>query len=165
MRVVTKLGDVFSARISDTEKKYFQLIAFDLTCLNSDVIRAFAKIYTINEKPELSEIMRGKVQFYAHCVTKTGLKMGFWEKVGNSEEVGNTDTILFRETNDLGRYPRQKIISEDWYIWKINKPTINIGKLSSDYKNAEIGVVLNPENIIYRMRFGVYNMPYYPDFE
>jgi hypothetical protein len=32
-RVITKIGDVFSAPINEHEKKYFQLIAFDLTQL------------------------------------------------------------------------------------------------------------------------------------
>ena len=41
VRVTTKIGDIFSVNINETEKKYFQLIAFDQTQLNSDVIRAF----------------------------------------------------------------------------------------------------------------------------
>ena len=67
MRVVTKIGDIFSVKISEIEKKYFQLIAFDLTCLNSDVIRAFKKSYTVDEKPDLSKIITDEVQFYAPC--------------------------------------------------------------------------------------------------
>lgn len=42
-RVVTKIGDIFSVPISDKEKRYMQLIAFDLTQLNSDVVRIFKK--------------------------------------------------------------------------------------------------------------------------
>ena len=38
VRVVTKIGDVFSVKLDNEVKKYFQLIAFDLTQLNSDVI-------------------------------------------------------------------------------------------------------------------------------
>ncbi len=45
VRVVTKVGDVFSVKLDNEVKKYFQLIAFDLTQLNSDVIRAFKKVY------------------------------------------------------------------------------------------------------------------------
>ena len=37
-RVYTKIGDVFSVKIDENSKKYFQLIAYDLTQLNSDVI-------------------------------------------------------------------------------------------------------------------------------
>ena len=41
-RVYTKIGDVFCANLGDY-KKYFQLVAYDQTQLNSDVIRAFKK--------------------------------------------------------------------------------------------------------------------------
>jgi len=71
----TKIGDVFSVKIDDSSKKYFQYIISDLTQLNSDVIRAFKKVYPINTNPDLSEIVNGEVEFYAHCVTKLGLKM------------------------------------------------------------------------------------------
>lgn len=63
-RTNTKIGDVFSVRIDDNRKKYFQLIAFDLTQLNSDVIRAFAKVYPIDAVPDISEIISDEVGFY-----------------------------------------------------------------------------------------------------
>ncbi len=83
----TKIGDVFSVKIDGSSKKYFQLVAFDLTQLNSDVIRAFKIMYPLNANPDLSEIVNGEVEFYAHCVTKLVLKMNYWEGVGN---IANT---------------------------------------------------------------------------
>lgn len=41
MMSITKAGDTFSVDIGNGYCKYFQLIAFDLTQLNSDVIRCF----------------------------------------------------------------------------------------------------------------------------
>lgn len=165
MRVVTKIGDIFSVKISKTEKKYFQLIAFDLTQLNSDVIRSFKEIYSIDEKPDLLKILAGEVQFYAHCVTNIGVKMGYWDKVGNVKDVGEIVSIIFRGSSDYGRYPGQRIISEDWYVWKLNKDTIKVGILKGEYQKAEIGLVFSPDTIVYRMRTGVYDMPYYPSYE
>jgi hypothetical protein len=104
-RVVTKIGDVFSVRIDENSKKYFQLIAFNLMQLNSDVIRAFKKVYSVDENPDLSEIINGEVAFYAHCVTKWGVKMGLGEKTGNIKEVGALNRILFRGTSDSGSNP------------------------------------------------------------
>ena len=164
MRVVTKIGDVFSVKISDTEKKYIQLIAFDLTELNSDVIRSFKEIYSIDSKPELLKIIKGDVEFYTHCVTKAGVKLGFWEKVGNIKEVGNIDNVIFRSSGDYGIYPRQKIISEDWYVWKINEDSISIGKLTGDYRKAEIGGVNPPDLVVHRMKTGELGFSY-PNFE
>jgi len=165
MRVVTKIGDIFSVEISETEKKYFQLVAFDLTQLNSDVIRAFKETYPINEKDDVSKIIEGDVQFYAHCVTNISVKMGFWKKVGKVKEVGQTNNILFRGSSDYGRYPRRKIISEDWYVWKINENTTKVGKLIDEYQKAEIGLVFSPDSIVYRMRTGEYDyMEFYPGY-
>ncbi len=60
------------AEIDESNKKYFQLVAFDITQLNSDVIRAFKKVYPINTNPDLSEIVSGEVEFYTYSVTNWG---------------------------------------------------------------------------------------------
>ncbi len=165
-RTNTKIGDVFSVKIDDNSKKYFQLIAFDLTQLNSDVIRAFKKEYPINVNSDLSEIINGEVEFYAHCVTKLGVKMGFWEKGGNVTDVGKTNHILFRDTNDAGSKPGEQIkVSNKWYVWHINdKDFTRVGKLEGENRKAEIGIVISPDSIVHRMQTGKYDFVY-PDFE
>ena len=50
-RANTKIGDVFSVKIDDNRKKYFQFVISDLTQLNSDVIRAFKKVYPKEDYP------------------------------------------------------------------------------------------------------------------
>lgn len=117
-RVVTKIGDIFSVKINDTSKKYFQLIAFDLRQLNSDVIKAFNKEYPINSTPDVLDIINGEVKFYAHCVTKWGVKLGHCEKFNKSDEIGKIDHILFRGTSDYGRTVGIEPIriSNNWYI-------------------------------------------------
>lgn len=165
-RVTTKIGDVFSAQIDSRTKKYFQYIANDLTQLNSDVIRVFKKAYSINDNPEISTIINDEIDFYAHCVTKWGIKLGFWNKVGNTNLVGNLD-IIFRNTNDygvkLGEEPVR--ISENWYVWNINDNQFTrVGKLKGENRKAEIGVVIAPDSIIYRMLHGEYDFVY-PGFE
>jgi len=167
MRVSTKIGDVFSVKFDENSKKYFQLIAFDLTQLNSDVIRAFKKTYPIEANPNLSEIVTGEVEFYAHCVTKWGVKMNLWEKVGSVKEVGALNHIVFRNTNDYGELVDGKPIkiSEKWYIWHINDEDFTrVGKLTGENRKAEIGVIVNPYDIVERIKTGKYNF-FYPDFE
>jgi hypothetical protein len=165
-RVNTKVGDVFSVKIDENSKKYIQLIAFDLTQLNSDVIRAFKQAYPINENPDLSEIVSGEVEFYAHCVTKLGLKMDLWEKIGNSNAIGNTNQILFRDTSDYGKWIGEEPIriSEKWYIWNINEKFRDVGKLTGENRKAEIGVVINPYSIAHRIKTGEYDF-LYPKYE
>ena len=161
-RANTKIGDVFSVKIDDNSKKYLQYIISDLTQLNSDVIRAFKKVYPIDANPELSEIVKGEIEFYAHCVTKWGIKLGYWEKVGNIADVGKTDHILFRDSGDYGN-PQIKV-SQDWWVWKINEDQKRVGKLIGENQKAEIGLVINPESIVYRMRTGEYDFKAYPSY-
>jgi hypothetical protein len=165
-RVVTKIGDVFSVKIDENSKKYFQLIAFDLTQLNSDVIRAFKKAYPIRTNPDLSEIVIGEVEFYAHCVTKWGVKMGIWEKAGNISTVGELSHILFRNTNDYGCKEGEEPIriSHNWYVWNINEKFRDVGILTGENQKAEIGIVMDAESIVYRMHTGEYDFKFYPGY-
>ena len=158
----TKIGDIFSAKIDMDHKRYLQYIISDMTQLNSDVIRVFSKVYQLEENPSIEEIVKDKVDFYAHCVTKDGVKRGLWNKIGNTQEVGGTDHIIFRDSGDYGN-PRIKI-SSDWWVWMINKPFVYVEKLEGKYKNAEIGLVFQPERILNRLKTGSYQIKY-PDFE
>lgn len=167
MRVITKIGDVFSVAIDNNKKKYFQYIANDLTQLNSDVIRAFNKIYPIDSNPNLVEIVNDEVDFYAHCVVALGVKMKLWNKVGNTTEIGDITQILFKDTNDYGVWVDGEPIkiSTKWYIWKINdKDFTKVGKLEGDNRNAYVGIVINPLGIIELLKGNKYPINY-PDFE
>ena len=167
MRVSTKIGNVFFVKIDENSKKYFQLIAYDLTQLNSDVIRAFKKTYSINDNPDISEIINGEVEFYAHCVTKWGLKLGYWEKVGHIKEVGTLNHILFRDTNDYGcKIGEEPVkVSNKWYVWHINDENFTrVGKLIGKNRKAYMGLVVNPLGIIELLKGNKYPI-FYPDFE
>lgn len=162
MRGNTKIGDVFVVNIDDHAKKYFQYIVSDFTQLNSDVIRAFKEVYTIDANPELSKIVNGEVEFYAHCVTKWGVKLGFWERVGNINEVGTFNHILFRDSRDYGKPEIE--VSEDWWVWKINEPQIPVGKLTGENQKAEVGLVVTPGDIVTRIKTGQYGFKGYPGY-
>lgn len=165
-RVCTKIGDIFSVKIDDAHKKYFQLIAFDSTQLNSDVIRAFKTMYPIEDKPFLSDIVSGEVEFYAHCVTNWGVKSDHWEKVGHFNDVGNIDHILFRLAADdvVKAGETMKEISTEWYVWHIgDEDFTDVGKLTGENCKAELGSVKNPSEIVSRMQTGKYKF-LYPGF-
>ncbi|WP_337967771.1 hypothetical protein [uncultured Flavobacterium sp.] len=167
-RVNTKIGDVFFIKIDSFNKRYFQYITNDLKQLNSDVIRCFKKVYLLEDSPDLLEVINDEVFFYAHCVTKWGVKLGHWEKAGNIKDVGTFENILFRDTNDYGVMKGQTPvkISDNWYVWKIGDlESTKVGKLEGLNRNAEIGMVINPESIIYRAKTGEYDFPHYPTFK
>lgn len=163
-RIITKKGDVFVAHLGDGTKKYFQYACNDLSQLNSDVIRVFAKSYAMEENPALEEVVKGEVMFYAHCVLKFGIKLSFWEKVGKAPNDETVD-VFFRGSNDSGcKVGEQVKVSYRWYVWKVNEPFIRVGKLEGENQKAELGLVINPLDVVNRMKTGKYNF-FYPDFK
>jgi hypothetical protein len=48
--------------------------------------------------------------------------------------------------------------------WKINEDPKSVGRLNGENRHAEIGIVVNPLDIVERMRAGKYNFVY-PEFE
>jgi hypothetical protein len=166
-RFVTKIGDIFSIQISDNEKRFFQLIAFDLTQLNSDVIRCFNRVYPLEANPEIETIITDQILFYSHCTTKLGLKMDVWTKIGKSYDIGNLKEIIFRCTNDYGRKEGDPpiLFSSNWYVWQIGDENFtNVGKLEGKNKNSYIGLVINPIGILELAKGNKYPL-YYPDYE
>jgi hypothetical protein len=162
-RVSVKVGDIFSVKL-DTHKKYFQYVSNDSTQLNSDVIRGFKKYYSTEESPTPLDIVKGEVEFYAHCNTKLGVKMELWEKVGTEKEIGDLTNVLFRSAADYGRKAGEEPvkISSKWYVWKINdKEATYIGKLEEQFKTAYIGLIINPKGIVELLKGNKYP-PEYP---
>lgn len=167
MRVVTKIGDVFSITIDEKYKKYMQYIANDLTQLNSDVIRAFKAEYSIEEEPNLETVINDNVDFYAHCVLKLGVKMGLWKKVGSNKNIGNISSIIFRDSTDYGHKIGEEPIkvSSNWRVWKIGDHDFKkVVKISGENRNSCIGLVFNPLGIIELFKGNKYPKNY-PDYE
>lgn len=166
-RIVTKIGDIFEVEINEKVKKYFQYIANDSTQLNSSVVRVFSDEYGLDESIDLEKIVQGEVHFYAHCILKVGIKYKIWQKVGNSEKVGDLNKILFRDSNDSGIRENEEVVkkSEKWYVWRINdKEFTRVGKLVGENRKADLGVVVNPFDIRDKMKLGEYQF-LYPGFE
>ena len=86
------------------------------------MIRAFKTEYPCGPHPDISDIVHGEVEFYAHCVTRWGVKMDQWTKVGKSTELGDISKILFRDSIDYGAKVGEETIkiSQNWYVWHIN---------------------------------------------
>lgn len=140
----TKIGDIFEVKISDIEKRYMQYVVSDTTNLNSDVIRVFKKKYPLSEKPKIEDIVKDEVLFYAHCDSRHGIRLEYWSLYGNTENIGNTDDIYFRTTTDHG-----DVISNNWYIWKVNQKHQFIGKLTEMQKRIDLGSVFPVKSILF----------------
>lgn len=84
-RIVTRIGNVFCAEIDNECKRFFQYVANDIECLNSSVIRVFKTKYPMDYKPNIEEIVKDEVEFYAHTILKFGIVFNAWYKVGTSK--------------------------------------------------------------------------------
>lgn len=157
-RITTRVGDVFSVPLDNGTKKYIHYVANDLTQLNSDVIRAYKSTYSNEATPGLEDIVRDATDFYAHCVTKWGVELGLWTPVGNCHERDGLLNVIFRDTEDYGNH--LVTISQKWWIWRINEDQRFVGPLPRDLSNAEIGIVVSPDQIVHRLKTGKYAFKY-----
>ena len=84
------------------------------------------------------------------------------------KDVGAIDHILFRHSlvNTLrGSSAPWKPIVEGWFVWRINDTKFTqVGKLVGENRNAEIGIVVNPYDVVERMQTGKFSFSY-PGFE
>lgn len=98
---------------------------------------------------------------------KLGVKMNVWEKVGLTKDVGVRSEILFRGSDDSGSLVGGEPVrvSDNWYVWRIGDPEFTyVGKLEGANRAAELGTVVNPYDVIERMKTGEYSFVY-PSFE
>ena len=108
-RIVTKIGDVFSAKLPDGTKGHFQFVAIDKANMSSTVIRVFKKRYALNETPSIDEIVHGEVAFYAHTILRVGIEDGAWEKIGMIFNYKNILDRLERGYYPVG-YPEYEVL-------------------------------------------------------
>jgi len=155
-RIVTRKGDIFCVEIDNKFKAYFQYITTDMTQLNSTVIRVFKKHYPIDYVPEMEEIVKDEVHFYAHTILSPGLHEGAWYKVGSCKDVGDIDNIMFSLFRDVNFSHQKK--SYSWYIWKINQETEFIGEMKKEYKHYDRGWVYPYKSIVGKIKTGKFPM-------
>jgi hypothetical protein len=155
------IGDLFEVQIDSANARVFQYISNDSTQLHSDVVRVFREAYTLGEPMDVRRILEGEIDFHAHVLLMIGLKQKIWRKIGHAEPPGDLTTVLFRDSGDYGN-PKIRV-SKNWYVWKINSESDHVGVLSERYQGAEIGVVVPPNSLVYRMRNGKYDFVY-PDY-
>lgn len=163
-RVVCRSGDVFSAKIGNNNKCYFQLITKDLYQLYSSVIRVFHKIYSVDSNPSIEEIVKDEIMFYSYTFIQWGIKLGYWDKIGHDKNFKfNVIPELYFATcqdfirdKDLNHIPINPL--ENFDLWKICEPSKKIGIIPSKIiSKVEVGLIYSAPAIIYRMKTGYFN--------
>ena len=150
-------GNIFEVMVPNDQKRYFQYVCKDLSQLNGDVIRVFSRSYAMNFSPMAEEIICDEVDCYMH----TAVKFGLWSHYGRSKDMSSKD-VYFRDSNDYGHYPGERIVSHNWTVWKINGEREYVGTLPEEYYSAYIGLLFSPFSAAYRISHGRYKMLYYP---
>ncbi len=164
-RIVTKIGDIFCVEFPDNTKGYFQYIAKDMTQLNSSVIRAFYTHYPIDQDVNLEDVIKDKVDFYAHTVLRGGIDSVKWYKIGKSEDIGENELYKIIFCNASTAYelytdgieiPRTSPFYK-WCLWTINNKMIKVVDIPYHIKGMiESGTVESYIEIFQRMWQGYY---------
>ena len=157
-RVYTKKGDIYEIIIDDTYKRYIQLIGYDLECLNSDTFRVFKKSYPVDYNPTMDEILKDDIDFYVHSFAGGGIHDGIWNLAYRSKEVGKLDDIKFRSIGELPppRMSFSEYVFSSSRVWTFNGNDSHLicGKLPKKWEGAYHGGVLQPEDILHRIKYG-----------
>lgn len=151
------VGDIFEVPLDSASVRFIQYIADDTTQLNSQVVRVFRECYAAGQVLDVGKIAAGEVDFYAHVLLRIGVRQKIWRKVGRAV-VPSVVEVLFRNSDDYGN--PSVTVSRSWYVWNINGPFEFVGELTSKYQGAEIGVVVPPDSLLYRIRNGRYDFVY-----
>lgn len=150
------IGDIYAIRLPDERVGFLQHIANDESQLGSNVVRVFDSIQAKETIIDLEAIAKSEVKFYAHVLLKAGETLSVWEKIGRVKNVSASIPLWCKCTDMDWRVP----ISENWLVWRTDEPTIRAVLDSSDFLEAEIGIVFSPNDIRTRLIDGKYGGVY-----
>lgn len=153
------VGDVFAVPLEQGVLGFFQYIAHDSTQLSSHVVRAFKERKRADETVDAKEIVSDEIHFHAHVFLSVGIKLSFWSKLSLADVVGG-ENVLFRDSTDYGKSKDK--VSNNWFVWAVGGPHDPVGPLRGSDRSAEIGIVVPPDSLVYRMKNGIYDF-YYPE--
>ncbi len=146
-----KPGDVFEVKIKG-KKHYFQYLTNDSNCLNGNVIRCFDIKIDIEQPFDINSLINTKVSFFDHTLINLGIKLKFWEKVGNLPLPKDFKMPFFRSTPDSGARVEK---SYKWYIWEPSGEEIFIGELKQEYASLPYAAVSPPLVLVEQIETGI----------
>jgi hypothetical protein len=155
-----KVGDIFEIKSEGDCLIYLQFLGSDPEQLQSDVVRVFKQISCCGPVP-VPDLASLEVHFHAHVLLKIGIRNRVWRSIGRAPVVGNKD-VLFRISGDYGN-PAVKI-SQDWWVWRFGSDMEHVGRLQGKWRDAEIGIVVTPEDVRERAVTGLYSF-FHPGFD
>ena len=165
MSIQARIGDIYRVSLNDNTTRFIHYIAKDKSDLHSDVIRIFRRHYSIDEMPTVEMVLTDEVECHMHTFVRYALKWGLWQKYAFAPVRANDYVnVVFRSSRDEGKYPKQKVVSKDWEVWRINGRRISVGILPEQYHRADIGGVYSPNHVIQRLLTVKEPCKFYPDY-
>lgn len=171
MATKPKIGDVYAMEINENQCVYFQYIADDATRDGSPVVRVFKGFHSPDCKPDIDEVVKSSVDFYAHIALKYGFEIGVYKKVGKSEALGLNELaeVWFGEAE---RFSVAEIVSQpgltafdaNYSIWHVNEPKITVGVPDNELiDRIEPGFGVDFRELYVRIMYGYYrcSTPFY----
>ena len=145
----TLLGDVLEVKTGNGFKRYLQYIGFDKTDLGlgGDVVRIFKKKYKNETLPNIEEITKDEIDFYAHVHSVTrGIKEGLWSRVSNmKKDIGIQKPLFYQEGEN-----------DEWLLWQMNGDIWKTTKNEVLKSSADKGGVMPPKWVEERIITGKY---------
>ncbi len=167
-RTKAKKGDIFKIQLGDQEVGFFQYLLLDPADLNSEVIRVFTHRVKEGDNYDLEEIVKSKVDFFAHVIIPFGYTTKLWEKIGNVAVEKDLDRPLFRAVfGEKDEFEGTRILykkTNKWQVWRAGDPfesRRSLGWITEENRNIDIGNVHPPNEIVHKMKTGEYAYPYY----
>lgn len=155
---MSKIGDIYKVN-SIEPPRYFQLVAFDETQLNSDVIAVFSYSGEISEKPtqqDIEQVVASGTEFFTHTVVNFGVREKLWSRIGKGKPV-NCSNAQFKQAYFPGLpKPDTSGAHDDWVVWGISQEWQHIGPNISKFPQAERGEVFPAADVVYRIQNGKY---------
>lgn len=133
-------------------------VGMDSTQLHSQVVRAYSCTHISTEVAEIARMTARPPDFSAHVALPAGVKRGVFSRVG-FVPLREPCVTWFRQANDYGN---GSATSSDWSVWCVGKPMTRIKALSKEQRSYEIGLVVNPFDVIHRLKSGRYAF-FYPE--
>jgi hypothetical protein len=151
---VRNIGDLYAIDLDGNQVGFFQHVANDTTQLSSHVICVFDVTQQKSITPDFEHVTSSTVRFYAHVLLKAGEVLGLWKKVGRLPLAKKTLPTWYMTADTDWAVGT----SQNWLTWLTNQPMTTAKLDSNDLNGAEIGVVINPQNIKTRLISGRYQL-------
>lgn len=139
---------------------------------DSGVIRVFKEVYPLGSHPDLQRVVCGETDFHARVFFMYGVLGGYWQMAGMAPVRGPVHAI-FRAALSFPHNAywacsdpascRETELFHKWMVWDAGAPKEKelMNRLDAKGRQAEVGTLIGPANIIHRMKTGKYT-GFYP---